>query len=179
MRRFRFIGGVVAVAALTIGQASADVTAFFNPTPATIGSVGGTTVVSIVADMPDAVAGWGLDVSVADNSIASIISSSVSAPWIGVSSPDGDDLAGLAPPPSGIAGTGVVLATLTLQGNNVGSTDLILSVTPGDLTEGFVLDDGEGNFTPATFINGRVNVIPEPGALALLVIGALVGLRRR
>ena len=146
--------------------------------------------VDIVADIPDTdpVIGWGLDFTVATPGLLTQIGPPVlaSPPWIGILNldSDGDGLLGLAdpaPPINGeVSGVGVVLATLTFSADAIGHTDLLLSVTPGDLTEGFPLSPPPvGAFADIVFEPGSVWVIPEPTTLATFAIGGLILFRRR
>ena len=69
--------------------------------------------------------------------------------------------------PDSVYGTDVVLATLTFQGLSVGTTNLDLSVTTGDNTEGFYLDP---TGTAAwTYTTGSITV-PEPASMTLLAL---------
>jgi len=95
----------------------------------------------LFADADTLLLGFGLDVGFDSASLAWIGSAVVAPAWTAVFAPDGDGLAGLAPP-SGISGNGLVVATLTFQALQAGTTALTPSVTPGDLTEGFSLKSG-------------------------------------
>ncbi|MEE9294619.1 MAG: PEP-CTERM sorting domain-containing protein [Phycisphaerae bacterium] len=71
--------------------------------------------------------------------------------------------------PDSIAGDDILLATITLSADALGETDLLLSTTAGDLTEGFPLDPT--GFAGITFEPGHVTVIPAPGTVLLGMIG--------
>jgi len=160
-------------------QSWATVTAGFDPAVDTQ-MVGNLFTIDIVADIPEAepVLGWGLDLTIDDPAVISQVGSPVIGPlWYAAYAPDGDELAALAFDQS-VSGTNVLLATITFSADAVGQTDLILSVTDGDLTEGFPLDPT--GFAEVSFEPGDVTVIPEPLAMVLVVMMAgLLAVRRR
>jgi hypothetical protein len=90
-------------------------------------------------------------------------------------SADGDGLGGVSFP-AGLSGV-VTLATITLQGDAIGTTALDLAITAGDLTEGFALDP-VGFDADVTLGSGVLNVVPEPASLSLLALAGLL-IRRR
>ena len=137
----------------------------------TVVEVGDIFALDIVADIPDLVLGWGLDLTIEDPAILSQAGSPTIGPsWLESGTADGDGLAGIAFPAS-VSGDGVLLATITLSADAIGQTDLILTVTGGDLTEGFPLDPT--GFAVVSFEPGQVTVTPEPAALSLLVLGGI------
>lgn len=147
---------------------AAPITVSFDPSSSVIGGVGDIFTVDIVADIPDPVLGWGLDVSF-DTGVLDLTGVAIDPLWFPGFAPDGDGLAGLAFP-SPIFGSDIVLATLTFEAIAVGLSDLVASVTPLDFTEGFPLAPPAlpGSFAPITFVDGSVNVVPEPGTFWLL-----------
>ncbi|MCZ6683564.1 MAG: cohesin domain-containing protein [Planctomycetota bacterium] len=153
---------------------AADVVVRVTPSDSTV-FVNDVFTVDIVADLSVPVLGWGLDFSIDDPSIVSMIGSPqlASPPWAGVLAPDGDGLVGLANPAgSSISGSVTPLASLTLQALQVGETDLRLAVTAGDLTEGFAMDPT--GFATVSFVSAHVSVIvPEPRSWVLLLLGGL------
>ncbi len=156
-------------ATLFASSAWGDIVVRFDPPDKTVG-LGDVFTMDIVADITDPVLGWGLDLSIVDPTIVSTVGApAIDATWFAVPfNPDGDGLAGLAFPNS-VSGNGVLLATMTFSADALGETDLLLSTTAGDLTEGFPLDNrgfGTINFEP-----GHVTVIPAPGAVLLGIIG--------
>lgn len=153
----------------------------FEPTAQTV-NLGDTFSVDIVADIDTPVVGWGLDQAVVNPGMLSISAPFTIGPsWLPATAADGDGLAGLAsplPPVNGsVMGLGVVLATLSFSADAVGSTALLTSVTPNDLTEGFALDPT--GFANVTFEPGQITVIPEPSSLMLFIIGCVLIRRRR
>lgn len=175
-RRWKLGAALLALGALTVATASAEVIVSFDPTPA-VTTPGGVTTVDIVADMPDKILGWGLDLTLS-NGLASVTGITIGPLWAASPGNDGDGLAGLHFPPPGVDGTGVLLATIELTaGASTGSVDLTLSVTSGDQSEGFALDPA--GFDTYTLNAGVLNIVPEPAALTLLLVGGLAALRRR
>jgi hypothetical protein len=177
MSKGTFLAAVLAVGLLAASPASATVTVFFVAQDSEITSVGGTVSVDIMASMTEPIIGWGLDLTIGDTGIANLVSFTLaSPPWdpplTGMR--DADGLTGFAFP-SGLTGT-VPLGTLVFHGNALGITPIALSYTPGDETEGFAIDPT--GFDTVNFIDGTVEVTPEPASLALLALGALA-LRRR
>ena len=162
--------------ALLASPALADVMVYFNPPAQSIDISAGTTTVDIVADITveQAILGWGLDLGLTGTSVSVVPPPAIGPLFDPAFAPDGDDLAGLVPPPDLVSGIGVVLATMTLSLDNLGTTYLDASVTPGDLFEGFMTEAGFAS--PVTFVQGSVTVTPEPASLLLL---GLLGLLRR
>jgi hypothetical protein len=153
--------------------AQATVTVRFEPSDLAV-DVSDAFTLDIVADIPDPVLGWGLDLAL-DPTIASLVGVDAIGPlWTPAFAPDGDGLAAIAFP-SSISGNDVLLATLSFSALALGETDLLLSVTPGDLNEGFPLDPT--GFADLIFESGHVTV-PEPAAL-LLAAGMLTVMQRR
>jgi hypothetical protein len=161
---------------LLASPALAGIVVSFDP-PTQPWGAGGNASVNIVADIPeaDAILGWGLDLGLSGNP-ASVVGSPTIGPLFDPAfAPDGDELAALVPPPGAVFGTGVLLATLSLHTptpDPYGITYLDASYTLGDLTEGFITENG---FADVSFVQGSIT--PEPASLALL--GLLVLMRRR
>lgn len=182
---FRLRALSASMAAVVCAQfVSADVNVRFDP-PMVEVLLGTTFDIDILADITDPVVGWGLDLTLQDPAIASLTGApTIVAPWLAGFAPDGDGLVGLADPFSpingSVSGIGIVLATLSFSVDALGGTDLNLSVTLGDLTEGFPLDP-TGFDATVTFEIGHINVTPEPASLLLmaLAIPILLGSRRR
>lgn len=172
------------VIGLLVSPALAGIVVSFAPLTQDVAwAANGQVPVNIVADIPeaDAIIGWGLDLGLTGGSPTSVtnvgvaVDAAFTVPYI----PDGDGLAGLVPPyppPGTVWGPNVVLATVTLQMQAspvYGKTYLDASYTPGDYTEGFMTENG---FAQVSFVQGWVNVTPEPTSLLLL---AALGLLRR
>ena len=171
----RIAARAVAAFLLAGTVAWANVTVRFEPASLTV-DPGTIFSVAIVADIPQPVVGWGLDLNIQNPAVVSVAAApSIGPPWVSAYAPDGDGLAALAFP-SSVSGTGIVLATISLSAGAVGDTELWISVTPGDLSEGFALDPT--GFDTFTVQPGHVKV-PEPSTIALLGLAALgVALRR-
>lgn len=133
----------------------------------------------ILADIPEAeaIVGWGLDLTLDGASVSLVAPVGIGPIWDAVYTPDGDELGGLAFPDP-VWGEGVLLATITVNPEALGITQLLLSDdNPLDLTEGFALA-GSG-FAEVTYILGQIEVIPEPATLFLLLVGGVALIRRR
>lgn len=173
----------VALIALA-GSAKASIVQVSFQSPATTVVLGDLFTVDIVADTTAPIVGWGLDLNLSTPGILSLAAAPAipSPPWRTTTGADGDGLVGLADPLApvngSVTGTGILLATLTFSADVIGQTDLVLSVTPGDLTEGFPLTT-PGDFATVSFALGSVTVVPEPIPLFSLTFGALAVLSRR
>jgi hypothetical protein len=179
MKTTTFITCAALLATVLAAPASADIVVSVDPA-VKVANVSDVFAVDIVADIPvgEEIIGWGMDFTIANPAVASQIGPpTIGGLWDPAATNDGDDLAGAQFPPNGIAGTGVLLATIILQADAIGSTDLVLGVTPLDTTEGFVLADLSG-FANVVFEDGLL-IVPEPTTLALLGFGALALIRRR
>jgi hypothetical protein len=163
---------------LLASPALAGIVVSFNPPSQTVLLSAGSTTVDIVADIGDPLIGWGLDLGLTGTSVSQSGPPVIGPLFDPVYTPDGDGLAGLVPPPGTVSGPGVLLATILLSLDSLGTTYLDASITPGDLTEGFMCcsELGECYFADVTFVQGSVTVTPEPASLLLL---ALLGLLRR
>ena len=158
---------------LLVGTAAADPIVVTFDAPTTYINVGDSGTVDIVADIPadSPVLGWGLDVNF-DPAIVALTNVMVDMPWTQVSG-DGDGLGGIVFP-TGIYGQ-VTLATLTFDAIGAGISGLDVSVTMGDLNEGFALDPiGFGDWYS---VAGEI-ITPEPASLTLLALAGLL-IRRR
>lgn len=160
-----------------------QVTARFDPPIQTV-TLGDVFTVDIVADIVDPIVGWGLDLSFSAPGILSIDGPPTipSPPWKATTGADADGLVALADPLApvfgSVSGLDVVLATMSFSADLIGQTDLLLSATPGDLTEGFPLTT-PGEFATVLFELGDVTVVPEPASLSMLVILTLPLLRSK
>jgi len=145
------------------------------PASQTVDIALGTTTVDIVADIPSSapLIGWGLDLNLVGTSVA-MGGVTIGPLFDAAYAPDGDNLAALTKlPPGEVWGTGILLATVTLNLVDYGVTAL----TPGaddPVFEGLMTLYG---FVPFDVCTAYVNVVPEPAALALAALGLL--LRRR
>ena len=175
LKRETVVVGLVALVCLG-GAARGGLIVRFDTPERTVG-LGEVFTIDILADIGDPLVGWGVDLSFDPSILSPIGPPAIGPSWLPASAPDGDGLAGLAFPDS-VSGAGVLLASVTFSGVTLGETDLMLSTTPGDLTEGFALDPT--GFAQPIFESARVYVVPEPatGLLCAIVL-SIIGLGRR
>lgn len=148
----------------------------FDP-PSTTVNLGDGFDVQLRADIGDAVIGWGLDVGFDPGVLSVTAPPAIGPTWSAAYAPDGDGLVGLAFPDN-VTGNDILLATLHLKATTVGETDLVPSITTGDLAEGFALYPT--GFAQLTFQPAHVKVIvPEPATLILLASASLAFLGGR
>jgi len=167
------------------------VTVSFEPANSVV-VVGESIDIDVVADIPDPVVAFGVDLAF-DDTVLTLTNTVFGPGWTPVVPPPppasdgvgfGAVLTPTFPPPpphGGISGMDILLFTLTFQGQAPGSSPLLLSATPGDPNEGFVL--ATGGFAEVDFVPGMVEVtaIPVPASGALMIAGlfALFTYRRR
>ncbi len=162
-------------------------------------AVGESIEIDVLADIPDPVIAFGVDLTF-DDTLLSLTNTVFGSDWTPVPPPgppvsDGVGFGALLtptfpPPPSpgGLSGADILVLTLTFEALAPGSSPLQLSATPGDLTEGFAL--ASGGFAEVNFVPGTVDIVPgggdpvpvpEPATGALMLAGlfALYAHRRR
>jgi hypothetical protein len=166
------------VASLLTAAAPADALVMVGFAPeASLVTPGTSFAVEIRAELGEPVLGFGLDLAFDPAILALESPPEIVAPWLPVFAPDGDGLAGVAFD-AGLVGDDVLLAVLRLRALAPGTSALALSVTPGDLSEGFALDPTGFAAAPG-FVAGSVQVLPEPGTGVLVAAGlAALALRR-
>jgi hypothetical protein len=120
----------------------------------------------LLADLPDPVLGFGVDVE-SGSSLLSLTSFSVGPLWFPAPGPKTDDVYGIAFP-SAISGTGVLLADVTFTAHGSGSSTLIAAYDSRNLAEGFPLI--AAGYDPSNLVDEAPQV-PEPSVLALVGIG--------
>ena len=114
----RIAARAVAAFLLAGTVAWANVTVRFEPASLTV-DPGTIFSVAIVADIPQPLVGWGLDLTIQNPSVVSVHAApSIGPLWVSAYAPDGDGLAALAFP-SSVSGIGVVLATISLSADAV------------------------------------------------------------
>ena len=167
---------------LLADPASAIIVVSVEPAFQSVNITDGTAAVGIVADIPeaDAIVGWGLDLTLVGISVSIDNVAINEATFVAVFAPDMDGLAGLVPLDS-VFGDDILLATITLSLDALGTTDFFLSDdNPDDPTEGFALDPPPvGQFADVDYIGGQIEVVPEPATSALLFMGFMVLLSRK
>jgi|GEM_PF-3806674 len=161
-------------ALLSVPLASADVSVWLDPASPTV-VVGETVDIDIMANFEAPVVAWGLDLAIGEPMYADWIGTSIGLEWDATDTLDEDGLAGLRFG-DGVTGD-VLLGTLTFEGLVEGMTSLTLSSGPEE-DEGFLFETGE-LATNVQFTGADLTVIPEPGGLGLLILGALTAIKRR
>lgn len=168
----KHLAAVVLLASLAFARpALCDLTVGFGTLPSTF-AVGDMFTVDILADIPNPVVGWGLDLAFDPTKLTLTAPPTIGSAWSPAFAPDSDGLAALAFPAS-ISGLAVPLASLSFTVAALGDFGLGLSTTPGDLTEGFALDPS--GFALTTFLPppppGPSGVVPVPSAFLLAAFG--------
>ena len=156
--------------------ASVPTIVYISPDCQTFDAPGGTAMVDIVADIPEenAIIGFGLDLVLSGDPIVTPIDVAIGGSFDAVAAADGDELAGMVMPPAPIFGDGILLATVELSLDGIGTAILTPGYTLSDLTEGLPTPDGF--VTDIEWVEGCI-IVPEPATMLLLALGAL--LRRR
>jgi MYXO-CTERM domain-containing protein len=133
----------------------------------------------VLGDLSTPIVGFGLDVSFDPSRASQVGTPAIGPSWVAVFAADGDGLAGVAFP-SGVAGFGVLLATLRLEPIALGPLQIEASITPGDLSEGFALAGAGFDDVVLQGITLQV-VVPETSSLGLALLGVALAsaLRRR
>ena len=170
----KFLVGLPALLLCTQIAAFPVVVTFDTPTHAP--AVGDTFAVDLLADIPDPVLGWGLDVSFDPTVLVQSAGPVVGGSWSASPGGDLDGLAGLTFAP--VSGAGILLATLTFEVLSADTSALAASVTPGDLTEGFALLGG--GFADLDLVDASITTraVSLPGTMLMLLAG-LAGMRIR
>ncbi len=184
----------VLLAFVTAPTWAMPITVSFDPADSSV-AVGDSIEIDVLANIPEPVVSFGVDLTF-DNALLALTNTAFGSDWTPV--PPLSDGVGfgalltptfpLPPPPGGIAGTDILLLTLTFQALAPGSSPLLLSATPGDLSDGFAL--ATGGFADVNFVPGTVDIVqggggpvpvPEPATGALMLVGlvALYAHRRR
>lgn len=166
---------------LMVGPAMASVVVNLVPQDTIVAIGSGPFMVDIVADIPEAeaIAGWGMDLSVLDTLVADKTGTvAIGADWTAAPSMDGDGLAGLAFT-TPVFGNGIVLASVQFMPVGLGTTGLAMGDDQAtDVTEGFALFPS--GFASVQYGTGSITVVvPEPATLTLLALGGLALIRRR
>ena len=166
----------MALLGLILSPAMADVVVSFVPQDQVGWPPGGTTTMDLVAEIPEdeGVIAFGFNIDILSGTSATFASFALAAPWDPIAGSD-DGIAGVLFPPDAATGT-VLLGTATFNLVELGVTEVGTSDDyPDDLLEGFWLEGvGVAN---VIYGMGTITVVPEPAALALLALGALI--RRR
>jgi len=163
--------------------------------PGDVIRVGDGVDVSVFGSPSDVLVGFGFDLVFDNPSVLAYEGFDAGAGFIGVPTPDGDNIAGLSFS-GGVQGADQLLGVAHFTALQPGSVTVALQTTPNDLTEGFARS-GEGFFgigslgalplSVASAAGGGGGTgsseggqqIPEPATAVLLSMGILAMLRRR
>ena len=161
----------LAVLVCSTAAQAAPVLVRFVPNPVKV-QVDVPFTVYLVADIPDPVLGWGLDLNF-DPGLLVLKSLTLGPLWFPADAADGDGLVGLAFPDP-VSGSETLLASLVFSMVRSGTASLAASYDAADLTEGFALFSG--GFAEVTFEEGTVaaTTIPEPTSALLSLAGLVV-----
>ena len=137
-------------------------------------TVGETFTVDINAFIPDPVIGWGLELFFDDDMLTQV-GSIVGPDWSSTIGLYPGHLGGLAFPDA-VMGSNVLLATLTFEAFNTGTSDILTNHNPYNLAQGFPLLSPPGTFRDAAHFPATITVPSSPPllliALPLLLIAA-------
>lgn len=165
--------GNFALLTCTIPACAGTVTVSFS-SPTLTFTNGQVLSVNLLANLPDPVLGFGVDVEPGSSKL-SLTSAIVGPLWFPGSGSQSDDVYGLAFPVP-ISGSGVLLARLTFTALGSGSSTLIAAYDSRNLAEGFPLVTG--GYDPNNLANEAPQV-PEPAAPLLVGFGILSIVRIR
>lgn len=175
MKRIAFI--LILIAIFPVKAFCLPVKVYFSPEPVYV-DTGENFTLDLMADIPQPVLGWGLDIQHGPE-LDCLGISTYGGSWTPLSSRDSDGLAGLAPL-NLVSGTEILLATLDFKwlGGNT-SAEIFPQYTEGDFTEGFWLKNFA--FAEVELQSTTINPVPEPSTLILLGvgIGGFVSLRKK
>jgi hypothetical protein len=180
MERTRWLLAGLMLSMATTGWAT-PVAVYLEPNPSVV-RMNDIFNIDILAEIPLPVLGFGLDVDFEPSILKLVSAPVIGSGWIPVPSTDGDGLVGLAFP--ALSGSNVLLATLTFEALTTtlpSGTDIRLSTTAGDYTEGFPLafPAPPGTFSEAIFQDTTV-FVSEPAVVNMLLLGlAMVGFLNR
>jgi len=168
----RFFLGFILVIALPLKSWAVPITVSLEASSTDV-FVGDIFTLNILADIPDPVLGWGLDVNFDSALVNQTMPPVIGPAWFAAVSPDGDGLAGLVFP-TPVSGTGILLASLSFEAIDAGTVLFSAGISPLDLNEGFPLLL-QGSFAEVVFNDLAVTInVPEPGTLLLFVVGFIV-----
>lgn len=155
-----FVLTLVLMSGVSVAVAAPVILHFDPPNP--VVSSGNQITFNVVAEIPDPVIGYGLDLQF-DNVALSLDGVEAGSRWLSAKASNGSPLVGLAFP-GPVSGPGIVLATVHLHVNQSGckgATTISVDAKADDLTEGFALEGaGFADFTPASATISLVDVTP-------------------
>lgn len=139
----------------------------------TVVAVGDPLTLHIQATTSDSLVGWGLDLEW-QSQVFQFTGITIGSLWLPFDSLDGDNLSAVAFPDP-VSGNQILLATAHFLAIAPGLGGFSLGVTAGDLTEGFLLENGQ--FAEPHLTGAAVTVessdpapVPEPSTKSLIVL---------